>query len=648
VFNATPGRLTKTEGHYSEIATPRPSTASSHNDLLLATTDIDPADQIHFSASKNSPLPYANLSNQFPSFSHPSPSPHGTPSEDKKKVNTPRKPTRRLQEAFAGQTPTPPHSANRPARKLVPKPARPTMQSGEDSLPQQQGASAHPNTLSISSQNQSIYSYPMSAPVTAPGYMGGKNFWDPDTTMSGMSMDMDFMTANTGFFDPSVQDPFHNPINWNQNNGMAPSNLDMTSFSAHSPHPTGSNGAFAPKQTIPHTSQPERSTTLLQGVTTSAETSFSILASSGGVDPGLLFSFHETNSPVVSRPATASSTLTQSQVSHHDPSFIREPYQHQRREIQREQEEYQRSRVSRGNAALTSFSSPLKKGLRPGLSRSNSDSRARLIPASQSARLGNIAPRMASAELKSGLVRRQTSPTKRLKPNNLGSIPESVPGPRTAIEFTIDEKGRARTETRIILEDPPTVRKKTPSIAGERWGSDPEESSSDDEPIIVPSGNNSFTMPTRRFDKPRLGNFDTSFQSTDHGYRDFGDAVAPKRRLPSHEEESEAETVMEDNDGTGNAANALRKVLESRKQASGGQPVTQANLYSSNQFRHHPQLRPSYGQQYYNSSPPTNLSPTTVSDPDLATPTTDRGSSMSDSTRCICHSRDGDPFMIQW
>jgi hypothetical protein len=290
VFNATPGRLTKTEGHYSEIATPRPSTASSHNDLLLATTDIDPADQIHFSASKNSPLPYANLSNQFPSFSHPSPSPHGTPSEDKKKVNTPRKPTRRLQEAFAGQTPTPPHSANRPARKLVPKPARPTMQSGEDSLPQQQGASAHPNTLSISSQNQSIYSYPMSAPVTAPGYMGGKNFWDPDTTMSGMSMDMDFMTANTGFFDPSVQDPFHNPINWNQNNGMAPSNLDMTSFSAHSPHPTGSNGAFAPKQTIPHTSQPERSTTLLQGVTTSAETSFSILASSGGVDPGLLFS----------------------------------------------------------------------------------------------------------------------------------------------------------------------------------------------------------------------------------------------------------------------------------------------------------------------------------------------------------------------
>jgi hypothetical protein len=233
---------------------------------------------------------------------------------------------------------------------------------------------------------------------------------------------------------------------------------------------------------------------------------------------------------------------------------------------------------------------------------------------------------------------------------SLNSIPESVPGTRTAIEFTIDAKGRARTETRIIPEEPVTVRKKTPSIVSEKWGSDPDDSSTDEEPIIVPSRNTSFTLPPRRNDKPRLANFDTSYQFTDPGYRDFGDAVAPKRRFPSHEEESEAETVMEDDDGAGNAANALRKVLESRKQAATGQPVSQANLYSSNQFRRGaaPQIMPTYGQQYYNSSPPTNLSPTTVSDPDLATPTTDRESSMSESTRCICHSRDGDTFMIQW
>ncbi len=62
--------------------------------------------------------------------------------------------------------------------------------------------------------------------------------------------------------------------------------------------------------------------------------------------------------------------------------------------------------------------------------------------------------------------------------------------------------------------------------------------------------------------------------------------------------------------------------------------------------------------QNFHSSPPVphhnygifNASPTTITDPDLATPSTDRGShASSGSTRCICNSSSPDGhLMIQW
>ena len=60
---------------------------------------------------------------------------------------------------------------------------------------------------------------------------------------------------------------------------------------------------------------------------------------------------------------------------------------------------------------------------------------------------------------------------------------------------------------------------------------------------------------------------------------------------------------------------------------------------------------------HFNSSPPVpqgqfsafNASPTTITDPDLATPSTDRGSQASHgSTRCVCGSSSDEGTMVQW
>jgi hypothetical protein len=106
---------------------------------------------------------------------------------------------------------------------------------------------------------------------------------------------------------------------------------------------------------------------------------------------------------------------------------------------------------------------------------------------------------------------------------------------------------------------------------------------------------------------------------------------------------------MEGDDGSGNAANALRKIMEDRKQGIIRLGGSQQLGYSQNTNRRSNNLStPHHRQQYDNRASTSNRSPTTISDPDLETPSTDRESSRSDSTRCVCNNRESDSFMIQW
>ena len=99
--------------------------------------------------------------------------------------------------------------------------------------------------------------------------------------------------------------------------------------------------------------------------------------------------------------------------------------------------------------------------------------------------------------------------------------------------------------------------------------------------------------------------------------------------------ESEAETVVEEDDESGDATRALRKVMENRKKEQMKQRNPRHHRYASD-------IRGS--SQYIGYASSSNLSPTTVTDPEGATPSSTR----SGTTRCVCGKQESEGFMIQW
>ncbi|KAL2853339.1 hypothetical protein BJY01DRAFT_232266 [Aspergillus pseudoustus] len=111
---------------------------------------------------------------------------------------------------------------------------------------------------------------------------------------------------------------------------------------------------------------------------------------------------------------------------------------------------------------------------------------------------------------------------------------------------------------------------------------------------------------------------------------------------------STMDTTEED---TGDAQHALRKVLRDKGRIPRSQTIASfgsrpnRSLHSLTQLQSSP---PRFGAELDLDSREPNTSPTTVTDPDLATPSTDRYSNPSNGTRCICNSMDnGGHLMIQ-
>lgn len=216
-----------------------------------------------------------------------------------------------------------------------------------------------------------------------------------------------------------------------------------------------------------------------------------------------------------------------------------------------------------------------------------------------------------------------------------------MPKQKTEVIFTIDAKGKARTETVVVGEASKPARSSA-SPRKEEWESSQYESSSDDEPIIVPSRNSSFTLPSQA-KGPKLARFETSSRAVDarrqstatNGYSHS--ESSSQRSLHLDEVESEAETVVEEDDGSGDATLELRKVMEIRKKQ-------QLKARNSRHHRYASGVSPRGSVQYVNYGSSTNISPTTVTDPDAATPS----SSGNGTNRCVCNNPDSEGFMIQW
>lgn len=203
----------------------------------------------------------------------------------------------------------------------------------------------------------------------------------------------------------------------------------------------------------------------------------------------------------------------------------------------------------------------------------------------------------------------RTSPLKRLS-----VIAEMRPSHRTTeVRMTVDPSGRARMETvRLVESAPPSTGQP------DDWDSSPCDTSSDEEEIILPSRNTSFTRPSpakalklTRYDTPRRHNTLMSYSRSGSSSSNALDEV-----------ESEAETLHGGDDQSGDAMHELKKVMADRERER-----KTPRKHAGNYMVHGGQRSPSMSTRQRTLAP---LTP--------------RGG----STRCVCQNPHNVGFMIQW
>ncbi|KFY97906.1 hypothetical protein V498_01793 [Pseudogymnoascus sp. VKM F-4517 (FW-2822)] len=579
VFNATPGRLTNTQSTFEPFSPNNPSVAPAAHEGGFENSD----------------------------------------------TKTPNRPNQRLREPLSGQTATPPRSTLKDLQKERRGLEKSNMQNDDEPY-LQSGIMGQDDFLDFTQSSGGMFSYPMTAPVPVPAYLNDdKSFWDPDSSMADVSMD--FMAEESSFYGTSQR--VSSSEDWPQNHPTAP-------LQQHGSQPLRRHRPLMAKPPVSSVAQSLSNTAFDFSISSMPQDPFAADVSSGVVNPGLIFSFPEVTSPLQinqnhSRPVPQRSRSAAGKT-------IQDPYEHQYRESLRENVEPRRSRSLKENIPDLShggarFGSPIE-GNRPGPRRSSSDSRPKKrVTSHESQPPPNFA---GKGVYSSG----RQSPTKQASRMNLASIPEAAGlNPRTAVTFSIDANGRARTETTIVVDKSRSPRRIHSRASSDGWESPQSGSSTDEDPIMIPSRNASFSIPNKR-SMPKMAQFDTSRQ---HRSQKSGSANSSSLGDP----DSESETVI-DSGKSGDAASALREVMGSRRRSVGNKASAQLHAASRTSTRQILGAQGQYQRQSYAYQPSSsNASPTTISDPDAETPSTDPGSTGSDSTRCVCSSRDGDEYMIQ-
>lgn len=513
------------------------------------------------------------------------------------------------------------------------------------------------------------FEFPMSTgPATAPVYPQHKLFWDPEQS-GDATMDMNFtMNDNFTAFGIGLQkhlDPFVSSHD-------QPTGLSFPTSPAFDLLGTNcENVAAFPSASIDRT--PNRTVTSM----TMAR------KPSGGhvVNPSLLFS-----SP--SRAAAEASSMPPASQTIQDDNL--RPYAHQLREAQAEMEiEMQNVRKPKRKRGLENGDSPAVKVAVQTLREDRTDpsGNARDILDITEVANGRSKSRNSngSSNSKHAIdqkpLQRQRSKVQTRRP---ASVPQSHK--RTSVTLTIDASGRAKTQTKVLGNTAgPSSQMDIDS------DHDSESSSSTSSAGMVSSRPQSFAFAPPKQKLPPVGRFANG--SNSHSQKSSyastlgsGGTVhtlpeASNRRgssnlcIQSHTypaqasfnagaaegAESEAETVVDSDDDRGDAQSELKKVLRSRSQKKAPKRAVwpTQNKVLPDQRRTYPS-RGNTGGPYYTTEnltpthlgyndPFSNISPTTITDPDLATPSTGHSNISSDSIRCLCHTTNDDgQLMIQW
>ncbi|KAK3191010.1 hypothetical protein K4F52_002960 [Lecanicillium sp. MT-2017a] len=632
VFNSTPGNLRGTQGPFTDFLPPTPSSSSSGHKRLLSAEGIAleiAAHANHFSPNPNAPLPPVDPSRRLPSSPSIGSTEKGTPAaaaaaapESSPIVTRGRlsKKSRRgtiTKEPEPVQVLSPPPTARKGEQKLAPKPNMQHDQSFHQ--PDFQDGSQTHDVSAMMMSHGDLFSYPMSAPAG-----GQPSFWDPQ---SSMTMDLDF---NAG-----TQSMFQSPTQGHRQTGSFDWNNDIHLFQENNIPPPSSNqeniqpmlqqGHYATATSGPNTASGMATATLPGAYPTSMGNQF--MVNPGDlVDPGLL----------LGQPQDGNMGTDFGQMDASVP---------QSAPPKQSSKGAGRKNGNRKNGKLperTLASSPLKP--RPGLGRSMSDNRGKktlirsntlptLAPAARTMTqvAGGSAMESGRALGRSG---GRVSPIKsQRRLSGLASIPETSPQSRRAsVRFTIDSRGRARAEPTMLMDDASfgrgLPRSQSSRDLPSRFSSASvsEDESDGEDPIIIPSRNNSFSasfaLPDPR--KPVGSIFHPSRRSISDRSTS---ASATGDGGQGNDGESEAETVLnEQSHGKGgDAASELRKVVEGRQKRWSQGSLQPGRLVTNlGNFR---------GD---------TISPTSLAESGYGTD--------GQGIRCVCNRNDSDrnEFMVMW
>ena len=520
-----------------------------------------------------------------------------------------------------------------------------------------------------------IFEFSMSGPATAPIFPQHKLFWEPK---DDDVMNTDFSADLTNPFDTPRQPPLDPFISTHSHSSasQAQTSMSFLDFQATSSKTSSQATAIScfAQASFVSTAGPVGDHNMHLGT------------SMNGVDPSLLFS----------SPSTGLESLDTCMVSTrglNEDSL--QPYAYQIQEAKREKA-YCGIMKSKKKRKPDCDSPAVKAALetlrgddieRPKFRRSATDT----ITIRTSSSTRQASEQFFKGQLENSTSNRRLSPRKLVRSENSrgnGLRPRS----RTALALTIDSTGRARTETRHFTDKAVSVAVQDSLMGLDNQSDDSDSDSSSDQSTIgmITSQAPSFEFSSDNFSGTKVGrlaqdslshsskssytsihtsgslaeNWQSATNTKSSAYISFSESNQLGTQLVQNqialsmdhepvnnsiveEQFSEAETVMESDEGDGSAQFELRKVLKDRQGArnsiSGrGRPRHCSASQSIS--------RPSKGHHsIHDKRTISNLSrtsPTTVSDPDLPSPRA--GSSMFENVRCICHNTVNDGQMIAW
>lgn len=536
----------------------------------------------------------------------------------------------------SGNTYTPPLSNDQfqPPRQSIPTPQSVTMTQRRMSGHSQRPVMGPPETPSRGMIPQSpglfsniqfspdLFTPHMMEAQNAPVYPQQRLFWDPSTATPLQNTPQNFHT-------PSAF-PEDFGTSFNSNSTIVPPNFAATSHSM--------------SYDLPNVSE-------------SMDTSFmdgSVFPAPFQASPRPFPQLPDDPTHFLSSPARRFGGEPQhNQLNQRRPAPDLPAYHHQMQESKREKELLARGRRKSRTAKRSSEDLVMKsvrralspgKSIRPALARSATYSGLQLNARRSFSNLDNISidSSMSSRSIRQG----RSSPIRQIRDSTRRSSASARLRRVPSVSLAIDEHGVARTIMNSLPEDGVPV--EDDDNLTDRISSDDEF---DGSMLYSFSGDTSSPHETL----PTLSRGDARDELRSHAYLSMGaDRVAKVAKITqaldprlgnfdpaSTIRRSRTDTFATTNsdiNGPVSAQQALRQMMQDRSQSTSSHAST-----SSMQFHSSPPMQS--GQL-----PGFNGSPTTVTDPDLATPSTDADSlGSSGATRCVCNniSPDGN-IMIQW